>query len=153
VIGHDKERQTAMNRRTLLGAALALAVTGATAAIAQQVTRPNPGAPGQWRLIGTAHARHSVDHDTIVVAGPHDNFRAIKFKVTGAPLNMHRIVVTYENGEPDRLDVRHDIPQGGETRTIDLRGAGQRRIRKIEFWYDTKGLGNRKAAVTAFGMK
>jgi hypothetical protein len=62
-------------------------------------------------------------------------------------------VVTYENGEPDRLDVRHNIAQGGESRTIDLRGAGKRRIRKIDFWYDTKGPSNREAAVTILGMK
>jgi len=36
---------------------------------------------------------------------------------------------------------------------IDLRGAGKRSLRKVEFWYDTKGLLNGKADVTLFGMK
>ena len=54
--------------------------------------------------------------------GPFDNFRRIKFKVTDAPLNMQHMVVTYDNGQPDKIDVRQNIPQGGESRVIDLQG-------------------------------
>src|SRR5262245_59481628 len=108
---------------------------------------------GEWRLLGTTHADHSADHDTIVVKGPFDNFRRIKFKVTDAPLNLRRLVVTYDNGEPDKIETREDIPQGGESRVIDLRGVGQRSIRRIDFWYDTKGTLRGKADVTVFGMK
>jgi len=138
-----------MNRRFLILAALSLVKP----VHAQQAAQPRPGAPGSWRLIGTTHAGHSVDHDAIIVAGPYDNFRRIKFKVTNAPLNLYRLVVTYENGAPDRIEVRQNIPQGGESRVIDLRGAGTRRLRRIEFWYDTKGLLRGQAAVTVFGMK
>jgi len=73
-------------------------------------------------------------------------------RVTDSPLNMHRIVVTYDNGSAERLDVRQNISKGGETRDIDLAG-GKRSIRTIEFWYDTKGLFNGKADVTAFGRR
>jgi Protein of unknown function (DUF2541) len=142
-----------MNRRNVMKRLATLAVLFSAPVLAQQVSRPRAGAAGEWRVIGTTRASHAADHDTLVVAGPFDDFRAIKFKVTGAPLNLHRVVVTYENGEPDRLDVRHNIAQGGESRTIDLRGAGKRRIRRIDFWYDTKGLANREAAVTILGMK
>jgi len=89
----------------------------------------------------------------IVVKGPYDNFRRIKFKVTGAPLNIRRLIVTYDNGAPDRLDVRERIEQGGESRAIDLRGVGQRSLRQIEFWYDTAGVLRGRADVTVFGMK
>jgi hypothetical protein len=87
------------------------------------------------------------------VQGPYDKFRRIKFKVTDAPLNLYRMVVTYDNGAPDKIEVRQNIPKGGESRAIDLRGAGKRGIRKIEFWYDTQGLLNGRADVTIFGMK
>lgn len=122
-------------------------------ACAQQVARPAPGTPGQWRLIGQTHARHTADHDTIIVQGPYDNFRRIKFKVTDSPLRMHRVVVTYDNGATDSLDVRHHIPRGGETRAIDLRGAGKRSLRRIDFWYDTRGILNGQATVVVYGMK
>lgn len=61
--------------------------------------------------------------------------------------------MTCDNGEPDKLEVREEIAKGGETRAIDLRGAGTRSIKKIEFWYETKGSGKGKADVTVFGMK
>jgi hypothetical protein len=87
------------------------------------------------------------------VRGPYDYFRKLKFKVTNAPLNMQRMLVTYDDkGAPERIDVRENIAQGGESRLIDLRG-GKRKIRTIEFWYDTKGFLSGKADVTVFGMK
>ena len=131
-----------------------LALAGfAGSTFAQKVVQPKGGAPGQWRLLGQTHADHGADHDVIIVKGPYDNFRKIKFKVTDAPLNMQRMVVTYDNGAPDRIDIRQNIAQGGESRVIDLRGVGKRSLRKIEFWYDTKGLLNGQADVTVFGMK
>lgn len=73
-------------------------------------------------VTGTTHADHEPDHDAIL------------------------------NGTPDRIDVRQNIPKGGESRVIDLRGTGKRSIRSIEFWYDTKGFLTGKANVTVFGM-
>ena len=120
---------------------------------AQRPGQPAPGSPGSWRIIGTTHASHSADHDALMVKGPFDDFRKIKFKVTDAPLNMYHMVVTYENGQPDRIDVRQNISKGGESRVIDLKGRGTRRIRRIEYWYESKGLLNGTADITVFGMK
>ncbi len=137
-----------------LPAVLTLTLAGlAPAAHAQKAVQPKAGPAGSWRLIGQTHADHGADHDTIIVQGPYDNFRKIKFKVTDAPLNMQRMVVTYDNGAPDNIDIRQNIPQGGESRVIDLRGVGKRSLRRIDFWYDTKGFLNGKADVTVFGMK
>ena len=57
------------------------------------------------------------------------------------------------DGAPDNIEVRQNIPQCGESRVIDLRGAGKRSLRRIDFWYDTKGFLKGKADVTVFGMK
>jgi hypothetical protein len=140
-----------MKSMMMILVAAALAMTAAPAQT--QVSKPRAGLPGTWRLIGQTQANHSADHDTIIVRGPYDNFRRLKFKVTDAPLHLERMVVTYDNGAPDRLDVRENIRQGGESREIDLRGAGARSIRKVEFWYDTKGVLKGKADVTLFGLK
>jgi hypothetical protein len=138
----------------MLGAvAAAAAMTWAAPVRAQQVVQPRPGGPGDWRLIGRTQADHGADHDVIIVQGPYDNFRKIKFKVTDAPLNLERMIVTYDNGAPEKIDVRENISQGGESRAIDLRGVGKRSLRKIEFWYDTKGFLKGKADVTLFGQK
>lgn len=105
-----------------------------------------------WVKLGRVSATHSADHDRIKVEGRNDDFRKLKFKVSDSPLNMRKIVVTYDNGAPETLEVRQDIPKGGETRDIDLQG-GKRSIRTIEFWYDTKGLFNGRADVTAYGKR
>jgi hypothetical protein len=131
----------------------AAAMCAVTCLAGQKTAQPPPAPAGQWVVIGRTHARHTVDHDGIVVRGPFDDFRRIKFKVTDAPLNLHKLVVTYDNGAPDDIPVRQNIPKGGESRVIDLRGAGKRSIRRIDFWYDTKGLGDGRADVTIFGMK
>jgi hypothetical protein len=142
-----------MKRMMMLFVLATVVPTWSLSLQAQRVSRPAAGAPGEWRLLGRTQANHSGDHDTIVVKGPFDNFRRIKFKVTDAPLNLRRMVVTYDNGEPDKIDTREDIPRGGESRVIDLRGVGQRSIRRIDFWYDTKGILRGNADVTVFGMK
>ena len=134
----------------LLGGAAALV---AWAAPGQEVVKPGPGSAGQWVLIGQTQADHSADHDGIVVKGPFDKFRQVKFKVTNAPLNMQKMVITYDNGQPDNMDVSQNIPQGGESRSMDLKGIGKRSVRRIDFWYDTKGFLKGKAHVTVFGMK
>jgi hypothetical protein len=158
-IRHSTARSALAAFAALLALPLALILTlvalaGYTApSLAQQVVHPKAGAAGEWRLIGQTHADHAADHDSIIVKGPFDNFRKIKFKVTDAPLNMQRMVVTYDNGQPDNIDIRQNIPQGGESRAIDLRGIGKRSVRRIDFWYDTKGFLKGKADVTVFGMK
>jgi hypothetical protein len=147
------EPNTQGKQRALYMAIVAVLTLAWIAPAYAQVVRPRGGSPGSWRLIGTTQANYRADHDAIIVQGPFDNFRRIKFKVTNADLNIQHMLVTYDNGEPDKIDVRQNIPQGGESRVIDLRGVGQRSIRKIEFWYDTKGLLKGKANVTLFGMK
>lgn len=120
---------------------------------AQQVSQPRAGNPGSWRILGTTQAKFSADHDAIYVMGPYDFFRRIKFKVTDAPLNMIRMVVRYDDGgAPEKIDTRFNIPQGGESRVIDLHG-GKRKLKSIEFWYDTQGILNGRADVTLFGIK
>ena len=86
------------------------------------VSAPRPGTPGEWRYLGTVNARFTADHDAIVVQGPYDFFRRIKFKVTNAPINLIRLIVTYDDGGlPENIDTRFSIPAGGESRIIDLR--------------------------------
>ncbi len=138
----------------LLPLITALSLIGFTAvAQAAKVVQPNQGNPGSWRVIGKVQANYGGDHDTIIVEGPYDNFRAIKFKVTDAPLNMHHMLVTYDNGAPDKIEIRQNIAQGGESRVIDLKGVGKRSLRKVEFWYDTQGKFKGKADVILFGKK
>ena len=62
-----------------------------------------------------------------------------------------QVVVTYDDGVPEKLDVKENLAAGAETRVIDLHG-GKRSIRIIEFWYETKNNKGDKAEVVAFGQ-
>lgn len=120
---------------------------------AQVVSQPRQGSAGTWRLLGTTQAKFVADHDAIYISGPYDFFRKIKFKVTDAPLTIVRMIVRYDDGgSPEKIETRYVIPQGGESRIIELRGA-KRKLKSIEFWYDTQGTVNGRADVTLFGMK
>jgi len=135
-----------------LAALLALAV-GLPARAGEQVTQPSAGARGTWKLLGRTQANHTADHDAILIAGPYDYFRALKFKVTNAPLVLQRMLVRFDDGGlPENIDVRSQIPKGGESRVIELKG-GRRKLKSVEFWYETKGLLGGKADVTLFGQK
>ena len=136
------------NVRRLLVSSIALTLIGGSAL--GDGFYMNGNEQGSWVRLGKVTASHTADHDKIKVEGRNDDFRKLKFRVTDSPLNMHKIIVTYDNGGSERLDVRENIASGGETREIDLQG-GKRSIRTIEFWYDTKGLLNGRAEVIAYG--
>ncbi len=118
---------------------------------AQTISKPKGGGGG-WRILGTVQANHTADHDQILVVGNHDYFRRLKFKVMNSPLNLQRMIVRYDDGAPENIDVRANIPKGGESREIDLKG-GKRKLKSVDFWYDTKGFLNGKADVTLLGIK
>jgi hypothetical protein len=139
-----------LRRQLVIALALTL-VAGGTLAEGWYMDDGNRNG-GTWVKLGRVTATHDVDHDRIRVDGRNDDFRKLKFRVSDSPLNLHRVIVTYDNGSAERLEVRQNIPKGGETRDIDLQG-GKRSIRTIEFWYDTKGLFNGKADVTAYGKR
>ena len=75
---------------------VALLVIWATPLHAQQVVQPAPRVPGAWQLIGRTQANHSVDHDTIFVRGPFDNFRRIKSNIVPARWNEGITVKRFE---------------------------------------------------------
>ena len=133
---------------TLAAFAAIAAIAVAAPVSSADVVRPEAGAG--WIYVGTTHAQHMNDHDTIIVTGPHNNFRALQIRVTDAPLHMQRMMVTYDNGEPEEMRIRFNIPKNGVSRAIPLRG-GKRSVRQIDFWYDTKGWLRGTANVTVFG--
>ncbi|HTK29346.1 MAG TPA: hypothetical protein VL309_07335 [Vicinamibacterales bacterium] len=135
-----------MARTILMAFALATMVSFAATAGAQGE------ASAKWRQLGETTASVLIDHDTIVALPPYDSFHRIKFKVGDARITLLRIVALYDEGKPDRVDLRERIEPGSESRAIELPTAGKRHLRKLEFWYEAGGT-RRGVHVTAFGMK
>jgi hypothetical protein len=66
---------------------------------------------------------------------------------------MRHMIVKYDDGgAPERIEVRYNISKGGESRVIDLKG-GKRKLKSVEFWYETTGVLQGRADVTLFGKK
>ena len=131
---------------------LLLLVAFTTLAFAFKTNSVNVKTSDNWRELGSVKAGHNGDHDIIEITGKHDSFRRLKFRVDNSALNMKKMVVTYDDGAPENIEVKNNIPKGGESRSIDLKG-GKRNLRNVQFWFDTKGVLNGKAVVTLYGSK
>lgn len=107
-------------------------------------------APPRWELLGSRKVNYGLDRDEILVTVREGTFDAIKLMVNRAPINLHRVVIHFGNGTTQEVEVRNNIPAGGETRVMDIRG-NNRIIRKVVFWYDTKNLAPGKAVVQLWG--
>lgn len=105
-----------------------------------------------WKFIGDKTVSFGVDRDVIHTGNTNDEFRQLKLKVTDGPLKVYDMKVHFDNGEVQDIQLRSLIRKGGESRVIDLNG-GIRRLRKIEFWYETKGFVRGRARVAVWGKK
>jgi hypothetical protein len=114
-------------------------------------TKADPIAIG-WKFIGDKNVRFGVDRDVIHCGSINDDFRQIKLKVTDGPLKVYDMKIYFDNDEVQDISIRNRIPQGGESRIIDLQG-GLRHLKKIEFWYETKGFARGRARVAVWGRK
>lgn len=130
--------------------ALALTTFAALSFQTLQTTVDVSADPPRWEMLGMRKVNYTLDRDEILVTRSEGIFNALKVKVKAGPLNMHKIVVHFGNGQTEELEVRENFQAGGESRVLDLPG-NQRIIRKVVFWYDTKNLANRKAVVQLWG--
>ena len=113
------------------------------------VTSSKPG----WHKIGETNANFKTENESIIVLGA-DKFKAIKLKITEAPVNIQSLQVFYESGEVEEITVKNEIPAGGETREIDLKNGVTKELKKVVFTYKT--LPNRqdeKAHIELYGLK
>jgi hypothetical protein len=132
-----------MTSRNLIRVAslLALLLTFGVAADAQR---------GYWQSLGMAYVDGRNDHDRIRV-NARGAFTALQLGIKGGDIEFQRVVVHFENGGDQELDVRENIRAGGKTRIIDLNG-NRRRIDSIEFWY-SKPSWRSRPRVQAWGRR
>jgi hypothetical protein len=104
----------------------------------------------EWERLGSRKVNYRVDRDVIRVGAYEGSFRKLKLVVTGGNLNMHKMVVEYGNGSRDEFELRYNFSRRSGSRTLDLRG-GNRVIKKIIFWYDSKNVSRRRATLSVYG--
>lgn len=139
LVGFQQEEE--IDRRTfLLAGALALGATGVYSA------------ENDWVFLGERTVGWMVDHDTIVVGAGGGTYDHLLFKVRGNDIFILDMKVVYGNGLPDHIPLRLHIPQGGQSRAIDLRG-GNRVIKRVEFTYERHTDGDGGARVQLWGQR
>lgn len=106
----------------------------------------------KWEKLGVRTVNYKLDKDDIHVGAKEGRYTKLKVVVAGGSLNMHKMVVTYMNGQKEEIQLRHNFKKGSGSRIIDLKG-NKRLIKKITFFYDTKNLAKSKAKVVVFGRK
>ncbi len=104
----------------------------------------------RWEKLGQRRVNYSLDRDEILVTARDGRFSALKLVVRKASINLHRVVVYFGNGQHMEVHIRKRIAAGSETRVIGLPGK-KRVIKKVVFWYDTRGLARGKAIVELWG--
>jgi len=103
-----------------------------------------------WEMLGERSVNFKADKDEIMVTASEGRFSAVQIRVKRAPINMQRMVIHFGDGEEQTVELKDNFRAGGESRIIDLEGK-KRVIRKVSFWYDTKGFGDHKAIVQLWG--
>jgi hypothetical protein len=106
--------------------------------------------PGDWFFLEDKNVGFGVDHDVIHFGNWKDDVRQIKLKITDGPLKMYNMKIHFDNGGTQNVSMRFRFAQGSESRVIDLDG-GLRHLKKIEFWYETKGFLRGRARVAVWG--
>ena len=110
------------------------------------------GGRADWVELGCQSVGFLGDRDVIKVGRREGRFKAIKLNVTGNSVNIMDLKVVYANGDPDDIQVRSEIREGGETRPLDLRGY-DRSIDRIEMVYRAKPNFRGRAKVCVSGLQ
>ena len=114
--------------------------------------KPAETTNAEWKFIGDKSVRFGVDRDVIHCGNANDDFRQVKLKVTDGPVKILDMKIYFDNDEVQDVSIRKHIRQGDESRLIDLTG-GLRHLKKIEFWYETRGFARGRSRVAVWGRK
>ncbi len=98
-----------------------------------EVTYRSPGAVGiefygekrreaQWQELGCQRVGFLEAEDVIRVGRREGAFRALKLVVRDSKLRLDRMRVVFGDGGTQNFDIRASIPEGAETRAMDLDG-------------------------------
>ena len=105
-----------------------------------------------WVKLANRTISYTVDHSEMVIDGLNENLNALRVKVAKGAINLHRCVVYYQNSQTQDIDILNSIPEGGESKVIDLPRSDQS-ITKLVFVYDTKNRAIQKADIELWGRK
>ena len=138
-----------MRLTTILCSTIVIAVFSLTTAFTPANTSVKSKA-GDWYFLGDKSVSFGSDHDVLHFGNWKDDVRQIQLKVTDGPLKMYKMIIHFDNGATQNVELRNRFVQGSVSRVIDMDG-GLRHLTKIEFWYETKGYLKGRSRMAVWG--
>jgi hypothetical protein len=146
------EIETKFKTKIMKKLILALLAVISSATLLAQVPKVMTSSKEGWHKIGTTTVNFSTETDEITVLGA-DRFKAIKMKVTDAPIHLDSFEIFFESGDSQKVAIRKIIKKAGETKSVTISG-GERSIKKVTFVYKTvPNNKDKKAHVELWGLK
>jgi hypothetical protein len=102
-----------------------------------------------WEMLGRQQVDFKSDHDRINVGRKEGRFKQLQIRVQGAPVEIEKLVVTFDNDEKFSPEVRHRFDEKSKSRNIDLPG-NRRAIKRIDFNYRSVDRRQGKATVEVY---
>lgn len=103
-----------------------------------------------WEKLGEHRVTLETQSDEFHFPPNSPVLTAIKIKSRKGAINLQRCMIQFANGEKKTIELRNDIPPGGESRTINLPGNKQP-MTKFVFWYGASQSGAEKAEIEIWG--
>lgn len=103
-----------------------------------------------WEKLGDRKVNQTAESDEINFPANGPVLTAIKIKSKRGGINLQRCVIYFANGGKKSIELRNDIPAGGESRVINLPGNKQP-ITKFIYWYGIPQSGDQKADLEIWG--
>ena len=105
-----------------------------------------------WKVLGETSIERNAATKQIDVGGEEGLVKRIKFEVRGTDVEFKKVTISYENGDPEEIDVRDKVRRGGKTRAIDLKG-GNRVIKRVTMAIKADKDADRDARIILLGHK
>ena len=105
-----------------------------------------------WKILGDAKIERKSGTTQIDFGADQGLVKRIKFEVRGADVQFKKVTVSFENGDPEDIDVRDTVKRGGKTRAIDLKG-GNRAIKRVVIAFKVDKDTDRDARIILLGSK
>jgi hypothetical protein len=102
-----------------------------------------------WEMLGRQQVDFKSDHDRIDVGKKEGRFKQLQIRVQDAPVEIEKMVVTFDNDERFSPELRHRFDEKSKTRNIDLPG-NRRAIKRIDFNYRSVDRRQGKATVEVY---
>ena len=107
-------------------------------------------AQGRWVSLGQQEVDFQNDHDKIDVGRREGRFKQLQVRVKDAPIEIHDMVVTFDNNKTFKPQLRVRFAKGSGSQIIDLPGE-RRTIKRIDFNYKSINRRQGKGTVEVLG--